>query len=146
MFSFYDWRDNLTESRNSKTRTELVAPWGAGPRFETLENRCLLSTLNIVTSGSGSAQPGPLVYVELDSGTANPNELSIVSSGPNGTYTITDRFQPIELSGTAMSLGWSNSGPNTVTGPVSSVTSLAISSSNNQVNNLTIGSVMRPRS
>ncbi|WP_406700944.1 hypothetical protein V5E97_19320 [Singulisphaera sp. Ch08] len=69
-----------------------------------------------------------------------------MSSGPNGTYTVVDQFQTITLSNSAISLGWSGSGTNVVTGPVSSVTSMSISSSNEQINHLSIASIDAPTS
>lgn len=140
MLSFYDWRNNSSEAKTLK-RERPRRVLGHSARFETLEHRCLLSFLDITASSTDSS--GPLTYTE-STGTAPANELSIISSGPNGNYTIVDQFQTITLSGTAMFLGWTGSGTNTVTGPASTVTSLAISSSNSQVNNLTIGSIDAP--
>lgn len=143
MRSFYDWRNKPSDSHNSKQGRPRRG-LGRGPMFEALEQRCLLSFLDIASSGSGSAEPGPLTYVESGTPSPLPNELSVVSTGANGSYTIVDLRQTITLSATAIALGWTGSGTNTVTGPVSSVTSIAISSSNEQVNNLTIGSIDAP--
>ncbi|SIO06103.1 hypothetical protein SAMN05444166_2250 [Singulisphaera sp. GP187] len=140
MLSFYDWRNNPSESKNLK-RDRPRRVLGHTARFESLEHRCLLSFLDITASSTSSA--GPLTYTE-STGVGTTNELSIVSSGAVGSYTITDLSQTIGLSDSAISLGWTGAGTNTVTGPASSVTSLAISSSNSQVNNLTIGSIDAP--
>jgi hypothetical protein len=138
MLSFYDWRDNPSELRSRKQeRPRRVL--GHGLMFEFLERRCLLSVLDIASASSG--QPGPLTYTETYGGTTN--ELSIVSTGAGGSYTVVDRFQTITLSNSAIALGWSGSGTNTVTGPTSSVTSLAISTANPD-SNLTVGSIDGP--
>ncbi|AGA30390.1 beta strand repeat-containing protein [Singulisphaera acidiphila] len=140
MLSFYDWRNNPSEWKSLK-RERPRRVLGHGAMFETLERRCLLSFLDITASSTSAA--GPLTYVESTGGGAT-NELSIVSTGVNGNYTVVDQFQTISLSESAISLGWTGDGTNSVTGPVSSVTRLAISSSNAQVNNLTIGSIDAP--
>ena len=150
MFSFYEWRNNPSDPRSLKQeRPRRVLR--RGPMFESLEPRCLLSTLTI-TAASGSFS-GPLTYIEEDPGTPNQLTIEFTEADPNNpesssTYTVTDQSQPIFLQGLAADF-WSGNGTNTVTGPAFTVTSLAISTStsnqvNNQFNNLSIRSIDAP--
>jgi hypothetical protein len=86
----------------------------SGSMFEVLEDRRLLSTLDI-TSGS-------LTY----DGTAAASDLTVSTTGPSGAYRFTDADQTITLTAAAMTAGWTGSGTNSVTGPDSSVTGITI--------------------
>ena len=64
--------------------------------------------------------------------------MTVSSTGPGGTDTFTDTDQLITLTAAAMTAGWSGSGTNTVTGPESSVSSMAITTSTSAGQSLTL--------
>ena len=92
--------------------------------MEWLENRTLLSTLNILPGGNLTYSDGPFP--------PTPNVLTVSTTGSPAYYTFTELSQTITLgSGTT---GWSGSGTHTVTGPASSVTSIAITKAGGTIN------------
>ncbi len=87
----------------------------ARPTFcEPLEPRRLLASLEIVS--------GDLSFV---AGPGMADNLSISVTGSSGSYIISDSAEPITLGRGAIRAGWRNNGPNTATGPVASVSSIA---------------------
>jgi uncharacterized protein (TIGR03118 family) len=82
---------------------------------EPLEDRTLLATLDI-TSGA----------LSFASTTGVADNLTISTTGPSGKYTFTDPSTTITLTPGALHAGWTGSGTSTVTGPDSSVTSIAV--------------------
>ncbi len=85
----------------------------SGSLIEVLEDRRLLSTLDITA--------GALNYDA--SNAASDLTISIASAGAE---SFTDADQTITLTAAAMSAGWSGSGTNTVTGPLSSISSMTV--------------------
>ena len=83
--------------------------------LESLEDRTLLSTLNI----SGHA----LSYL---AGSGVTNKLTISTTGTSGAYNFNDTAEPITLGAGAIAAGWTGGGTNNVTGPDSSVTSISV--------------------
>ncbi len=93
----------------SRRRSRLTA-------CESLESRALLATLNIVS--------GALTF---DSVPGVADNLSIGTTAPSGNYVISDSTTTITLQAGAVHAGWKfvGSSNNAVTGPVSSVSSIA---------------------
>ncbi len=88
-------------------------------RFERLEDRQLLSTLELSASTGG--------VLTYDATTPTPGATALTISSDGTTYTFDDPAQTITLGANATAAGWavSNKGHD-ATGPVSSVTSLVI--------------------
>ena len=113
-------------SNRGRTR-RAKAPWHRGGSLvEILEDRTLLSTLDITA--------GALTY----DATTSASDLTVSTTGPGGHDTFTDTDQLITLTAAAMTAGWSGSGTNTVTGPESSVSSMAITNSSSAGQSLTL--------
>jgi uncharacterized protein (TIGR03118 family) len=91
--------------------------------LETLDDRTLLATLDIVTSGSGSWLVKNLTYTGT---TRKVNDVTVSTTGITGKYTFKDTGETITLGPGALSAGWTGSGTNTVTGPDSSVTLISV--------------------
>ena len=106
----------------SRAKRHLHAPGGG---FDVLEDRTLLSTLDITA--------GALTY----DGTVGASALT-VSIVTSGTEQFADADQSITLTASAMTAGWAGSGTNTVTGPVSSVNLMTITTSSTAGQSLTI--------
>ena len=98
----------------------------AGGGFEVLEDRTLLSTLDITSRA--------LTYDAT--GAASDLTVSLVNST---TLSFSDTDQTIFLSTNAGQAGWSGSGTNTVTGPLASVGSMSISGTTTAGQSLTLG-------
>ncbi len=73
-----------------------------------------MATLNIVNGALSFASTAGVA-----------DNLSIATTGPAGKYTFTDAATTITLGIGAVNAGWTGSGTHTVTGPDSSVTSIA---------------------
>src|SRR4029077_4559095 len=99
------------------------------PRTEQLEDRTLLSTLNLTAA--------PIGVLSYSAGAGISNNLTVSVSG--GNYTFTDTGETITLGGNAIAAGWTGSGTNTVTGPTSSVLSSSIDLADG-TNTLTVAS------
>ena len=85
-----------------------------------MEDRRLLSTFDITS--------GALTYNA--SNAVSDLTVSIVPSSSPAQASVTDADQTITLTANAMTAGWSGSGTNTVTGPVSSISSMTIGGTN----------------
>ncbi len=94
--------------------------------FDVLEDRKLLSTLDITS--------GALTY----DATTTASHLTVSSTGQSGTETFTDTDQVIVLTSGTTAAGWSGSGTNTVSGPMDSVTSMAVTTSSSSGQSLTL--------
>ncbi len=110
-------RLNAASASRERRRGRLCA-------FESLENRTVLSSVNV--------NAGELIYL------ANSAGLTVSTTGPGGTYTLTDN-QAINLLPGAVSAGWSVNG-DTATGPNNSITSISLTS-NQTADSFTINSV-----
>jgi hypothetical protein len=84
------------------------------PKLETLEDRTMLSTLVIDSSGNLFFNAGN-----------NVTHFPTVSSDGN-LYTFDDPAESITLGGEAAAFGWTGSGTNTVSGPVGSISQIKI--------------------
>ncbi|MGC8642304.1 MAG: TIGR03118 family protein, partial [Isosphaeraceae bacterium] len=101
---------------SARSRRSLLVP-------ELLEDRTLLSTLDITTSGSGSSLVESLSYI---GSAGKTNHLTISTTGIGGKYTFMDTGETITLGAGALAAGWTGTGTNTVTGPDSSVTEMTV--------------------
>ena len=98
-----------------RARPRRTRPGARRLACEPLEDRTLLATLDI-TSGA----------LSFASTTGVADNLTISTTGTSGKYTFTDPSTTITLGPGALHAGWSGSGTSTVTGPDSSVTSIAV--------------------
>ncbi len=87
--------------------------------LDLLEERTLLSTITLDIAG------GALSYAETGT-PGSGSVLTVSTTGKAGSYTFSESTQPITLGPGAVLAGWTGSGTDTVTGPDSSVTSIAI--------------------
>ena len=100
---------------------------GYGAVVEILEERRVLSSLDITS--------GALTY-SADAGTAS--DLAISVDAGHTTLTFADPSQAITLTANALAANWSNTSPNIVTGPVSSVTSMLVNGATTSGQDLTV--------
>lgn len=110
------WLRRLTRG-SRPSRASALSRWSK-PQLEALESLTLLSTLDIVSAGGTLGNN--LTYTASDA-VDNNLTISLTGGSPATLYQFTDTGETITLTQGAIDAGWTGSGANTVTGPISSV-------------------------
>lgn len=99
--------------------------------LQQLEDRSVPAVLDV--------SAGALTYV---GNFGTPDNLSISTNGTN--YTFTDSAETIALTANAITAGWTGSGSHTVSGPDTSVHSIAVTTSDMNGNSVDVLSIANP--